>query len=133
MTENTDNNTIAILQYNLCKNSSRTHSVLNDPNSSKYAILILQEQYWSEYTEPAPTHGSWTLFESGAHPNRNPRSAIYVNNHVFNRANRTMQKININRVGDGEREWRTITETEDYNVNGGRRMDKGDGDDDDKR
>jgi len=83
MTGNERSNTIAILQYNLHKNRSRTHSVLNDPSSSKYTMLIIQEQYWSEYTESAPTHGSWTLIESGSYPNRNPRSAIYINNQIL--------------------------------------------------
>ena len=83
MTENDRHNTIAILQYNLHKNRSRNHSVLNDPSSLKYSMLIIQEQYWSEYTESAPTHGSWTLIESGPYPNRNPRSAIYINNRIL--------------------------------------------------
>ena len=83
MTENNDTNTIAILQYNLRKKLSRTHSILNDPSSSKYTMLIIQEQYWSEYTESAPIHGSWTLIESGSYPNRNPRSAIYINNLIL--------------------------------------------------
>ena len=28
-------------------------------------------------------HGSWTLIESGSYPNRNPRSAIYINNRIL--------------------------------------------------
>src|SRR5579859_4734714 len=82
-TTNNNTNIIAILQYNLCKNKSRTHSILNDPSSSKYTMLIIQEQYWSNYTETAPTHGSWTLIESESYPNCNPRSAIYINNHIL--------------------------------------------------
>src|ERR1700740_3290498 len=38
---------LGILQYNLNKNRETTDSVLNDPSSSKYALLLLQEQYWS--------------------------------------------------------------------------------------
>jgi hypothetical protein len=83
MTENDPINTIAILQYNLRKNSSRTHSILNDPSSSKYTMLIIQEQFWSKHTESTPIHGSWTLIESGSYPNRNPRSAIYINNRIL--------------------------------------------------
>src|SRR5436190_1710585 len=72
-----------ITQYNLRKNLSRTHSILSDPSSSNYAMLIIQEQHWSEYTESAPIHGTWTLIESESYPNRNPRSAIYINNHIL--------------------------------------------------
>jgi hypothetical protein len=83
MTQNNSTNTIAILQYNLRKNSSRTHSILSDPSSKKFTILMLQEQYWSDITESSPVHGSWTLIESTSYPNRNPRSAIYINNHIL--------------------------------------------------
>jgi hypothetical protein len=83
MTTDGNTNNIAILQYNLHKSQSRTHSILNDPSSSKYTMLIIQEQYWSKYTESAPIHGSWTLIESKSYPNRNPRSAIYINNRIL--------------------------------------------------
>ena len=84
MTVDNSTNTIAILQYNLRKNKYRTHSVLNDPTSSKYSMLIIQEQHRSKYTESAPIHnGSWTLIESGSYPNRDPRSAIYINNRII--------------------------------------------------
>src|SRR5579859_2848448 len=83
MTENTSNNTIAILQYNLRKKLTRTNSILSDPSLSKYTMLMIQEQYWSEHTKSAPTHGSWTLIESSSYPNRKPCSAIYINNHIL--------------------------------------------------
>ena len=83
MTEDSGTNTIAILQYNLRKNLSRTHSILSDSSSSNYTMLIIQEQHWLEYTKSAPIHGSWTLIESGSYPNRNPRSAIYINNRIL--------------------------------------------------
>src|SRR5438046_9218898 len=83
MTNDNGTNTIAILQYNLRKNLSRTHSILSDPTSSNYATLIIQEQHWSEYTESVPIHGTWTLIESESYPNRNPRSAIYINNRIL--------------------------------------------------
>ena len=83
MTENNSVNTIAILQYNLHKNLSRTHSILSDPSSSRFTLLIIQEQHWSKHTESAPIHGSWTLTESQSYPNRNPRSAIYINNRIL--------------------------------------------------
>src|SRR5436190_22798966 len=41
MTENNSVNTIAILQYNLHKNLSRTHSILSDPSSSRFTLLII--------------------------------------------------------------------------------------------
>src|SRR5271155_1369686 len=83
MTENNSNNTIAILQYNLRKKLTRTNSILSDPSSSKYTMLMIQEQYWNEHTKSAPTHGSWTLIESTSYPNRKPRSAIYINNRIL--------------------------------------------------
>lgn len=75
---------IAILQYNLHKSQPRTHSILNDPTSSKYTILILQEQYWSKYTKSSLVHQSWTLIESRHPHNGTPRSAIYINNSKLN-------------------------------------------------
>ena len=71
--------TIAILQYNLNKNRSTIYSVLNDPISSKYAILLLQEQYFSKYSNSSLTHRSWELFESKSMENNPPRAAIYLN------------------------------------------------------
>src|SRR5271170_2064621 len=56
MTQDNSTNTIAILQYNLRKNSSRTHSILSDPSSKKFTILMIQEQYWSDITESTPVH-----------------------------------------------------------------------------
>ena len=75
--------TIAILQYNLNKNRSTTYSVLNDPISSKYAILLLQEQYFSKYTNSSLTHRSWELFESKSMENNPPRAAIYLNKTIL--------------------------------------------------
>jgi hypothetical protein len=46
-------------------------------------MLIIQEQFWSEHTKSSPIHGSWTLIESKAHPNRSPRSIIYINNQIL--------------------------------------------------
>ena len=75
--------TIAILQYNLNKNRSTTYSVLNDPISSKYAILLLQEQYFSKYSNSSLTHRSWELFESKSMENNPPRAAIYLNKTIL--------------------------------------------------
>jgi hypothetical protein len=54
----TGNDTITILQYNLEKNQSTTYSILNDPSSQKYTALLLQEQYWSKFTESSLLHHS---------------------------------------------------------------------------
>ena len=71
--------TIAILQYNLNKNRSTIYSVLNEPISSKYAILLLQEQYFSKYSNSSLTHRSWELFEYKSMENNPPCAAIYLN------------------------------------------------------
>lgn len=43
-------NQLRILQNNLHKNKERTYAVLNDPSIKDYAVLMLQEQYWSTYS-----------------------------------------------------------------------------------
>ena len=73
--------TIAILQYNLRRRQIITDSVLNA--SKKYAILILQEQYHSSYTNSSPINKSWTLIESKNMENKPPRAAIYLNNTIL--------------------------------------------------
>ena len=76
------NNHFRILQNNLHKSKERTHSILNDPDMKDYAILLLQEQYWSPYTKSSPTHHAWTLVEPTI-PNKTPRTAIYINNNFL--------------------------------------------------
>lgn len=71
---------LSILQYNLHKSKERTHSILNDPDTKRYAILMLQEQYWSAYTKSAPKHHAWTLIEP---TNSTPRTATYINRDFF--------------------------------------------------
>src|SRR5437773_5274857 len=68
---------LGILQNNLHKSRERTHGILNDPDMKRYAILMLQEQYWSTYTKSSPIHHAWTLIEPNATAMQ-PRSAIYV-------------------------------------------------------
>ena len=75
--------TIAILQNNLRKSRSNTDSILNAESSEKYAILLLQEQYFSAYTNSSLTHQSWTLIESKCMENKPPRAAIYVNKTIL--------------------------------------------------
>ena len=75
---------IRILQNNLHKSKERTHSILNHPDTKQYAILLLQEQYWSAYTKSSPIHHSWTLYEP-TH-NEQPRTAIYINNNLLSTA-----------------------------------------------
>jgi len=72
---------LSILQYNLNKSQSRTHSLLNDPATSTYGILALQEQYWSDFLDSSLLHPSWTIIEAPKGPEgEQPRSAIYINN-----------------------------------------------------
>ena len=73
------NNELRILQYNLHKSKERTHSILNNPDTKQYAILLLQEQYWSAFTKSSPIHHAWTLYEPTTNNNKQPRTAIYVN------------------------------------------------------
>src|SRR5436190_21348734 len=75
--------TITILQYNLHKSQVTIHSVLNDAISCKYVILLLQEQYFSNFTNSSPIHHSWTLIESKNTKNKPPRAAIYLNNTIL--------------------------------------------------
>ena len=73
------NNELKILQNNLHKSRERTYGILNDPDMKQYAVLLLQEQYWSACTKSSLTHHIWTLFEPMI-KNGQPRTAIYVNN-----------------------------------------------------
>src|SRR5437773_6546389 len=75
---------LGILQNNLHKSRERTHGILNDPDMKRYAILMLQEQYWSTYTKSSPIHHAWTLIEPAiSNDNTQPRSVIYVNNSLI--------------------------------------------------
>ena len=58
-----------------------------------YAILLLQEQYWSVYTKSSPIHHSWTLFEPTTINNEHPRTAIYINNNLLIAAQVTPIKL----------------------------------------
>ena len=73
---------LGILQNNLHKNKAQIHSILNNPNVKRYAILMLQEQYWSTYTKSAPIHDKWTLIEPTVNDTQ-LRSAIYINNNLI--------------------------------------------------
>src|SRR5271169_993367 len=81
--EPTKQNTIAILQYNLNRNRTTTESVLNHPDTKRYAILMLQEQFWWEHKESSLTHQSWTLIEPPRTTSSHPRTAIYINNSIL--------------------------------------------------
>ena len=74
---------LRILQNNLHKSQERTESILNDPDIEPFAILMLQEQYWSAYTKSSPIHPSWTLIEPTATNDIQPRSVIYVNKYLL--------------------------------------------------
>ena len=75
--------TIAILQYNLNRNQDTTHSVLNDSSSSKYTVIMLQEQHIFMNTNSSSIHHSWTLIEAKAMENHPPQAAIYLNKTIL--------------------------------------------------
>ena len=75
----TDLNQLQILQSNLHKNKERTHAILSDPDTQDFAVIMLQEQYWSTYTSSSPHHHAWTLIEPTTYDTL-PRTAIYINN-----------------------------------------------------
>src|SRR5437762_4917875 len=76
-----NNNELRILQNNVHKSKERTDSMINDPDTKKYLVLLLQEPYWSEYTRSSPTHQAWTLFEPTVKETQ-PRAAIYINKNL---------------------------------------------------
>ena len=92
------NNELRILQNNLHKSQPRTHSILNHPDTKQYAILLLQEQYWSSYTNSSLRHHSWTLYESTTTNNERPRAAIYTNNDLISAAQITQINIPLSDV-----------------------------------
>jgi len=79
---NNEMQSIAILQYNVNRSHPTTDSILNHPSSAKYPILMLQEHYWSKYTNSAPIHHSWNLIQAQSQ-NQRPRAAIYINNRIL--------------------------------------------------
>ena len=45
-----------------------------------FTMLMIQEQYWSDYMKSSPIHHAWTLYEpTGIALDKRPRSAIYIN------------------------------------------------------
>jgi len=49
-----ENHELRILQNNLHQSLTRTHSILNHPDTKQYAILLLQEQHWIPKTKSSP-------------------------------------------------------------------------------
>src|SRR5215813_8027547 len=78
-TNNTQQQQVRILQANLHKSKERTHGILNDPATQQYTAILLQEQYWSTYTQESPHHHAWTRYEP-TNKQKAPRAAIYTNN-----------------------------------------------------
>jgi len=70
---------IKILQQNLHKSKERTHGILSDPSTQQYTAILLQEQYWSTYTQESPHHPGWIRYEP-TNKTKPPRAAIYINN-----------------------------------------------------
>ena len=77
------NDTLRILQCNLGKSRETTDSILNHPDSAQFALLLLQEQYYSTYLNSSLLHHAWTLVEAATQSELPPRSAIYINNRVI--------------------------------------------------
>ena len=72
---------LRLYQVNLHKHKERTHGVFNDPIMKDYTALLLQEQFWCNYSNSSPLHPSWTLYEPTAKSTQGqPRAAIYINN-----------------------------------------------------
>ena len=86
------NHELRILQNNLHKSQTQTHSILSHPDTKPYAIVLLQEQYWSSYMKTSPTHHSWTLYEPTTNKEK-PRSSIYINNNLISVAQTTQIQL----------------------------------------
>jgi hypothetical protein len=83
------NGSIQILQNNLHKSKARTDGILSNPELKDFTMLMIQEQYWSNYKKSSPTHHAWMLFEPTVEDppaEQQPRSAIYVNRKIFTAA-----------------------------------------------
>jgi ribonuclease HI len=87
------NRKLKILQYNLAKGRETTDSVLNDDSIKQFTILLLQEQYWSNFLDSSLLHQSWTLLEPTIRTDQTPRSAIYINNNALPSAAFTQVRI----------------------------------------
>jgi hypothetical protein len=72
------NQELRLLQINLHKHKERTHATLNDPDLKDYTLLLLQEQYWSQFTTSSPTHHSWTLYDQRLKPKTNSHGLPYT-------------------------------------------------------
>ena len=90
-----DNPGLRILQNNLHKQKERTYGILNDPDIKDFTMLMIQEQYWSNYTKSSLTHHAWILYEpmGTASDEQQPRSVIYVNKKSFTAAQITQLLI----------------------------------------
>jgi hypothetical protein len=96
MTENPGhptNRKLTILQYNLAKGRETTDNVLSDPSIKRFTILLLQEQYWSEFLSSSLPHQSRTLLEPTIKSSQTPRTAIYINNNALSSAAFTQVSI----------------------------------------
>ena len=62
-----------------------------------YAIIMLQEQYWSAYRSSSPQHQSWMLCKPTSYKTQ-PHSAIYTNNKIIPPSQVNIIKIPINNI-----------------------------------
>jgi exonuclease III len=81
--------TIKILQYNVHKGNEITNSILNDPTSAEFTVLLLQEQHWIKRWKSSPLHNSWNLIQP-TFTGQRPRSVIYVNRSLNSSLYRTI-------------------------------------------
>src|SRR5579871_5170344 len=82
---------LGILQYNLNKNQTTQHSLLNSPSTANYAALLIQEPYYSKLTNSTIIHHSWTLIEG--HKRERNHTVIYVNKKLISAA--SYEPVNI--------------------------------------
>src|SRR5437762_11191894 len=86
---------IRILQNNLHKCKERTYGILNNPDMKDFTMLMIQEQYWSDYTKSSPVHHAWILFEPTgiSLPERQPSAVIYINSKNITAAQITQMSV----------------------------------------
>src|SRR5579859_383311 len=71
---------LRIMQYNVNKSKTITHSILNDDTTKDFTLILVQEPPRLRHNRLPPLHQSWTLIESTTRSNDPPRTAIYINN-----------------------------------------------------
>jgi hypothetical protein len=78
ITPDVNDSELRMLQANLHKSKEQTHGILNDPDTSNYTALLLQEQFWSAVLQESPSHHSWLRYEPTS-KDKPPRAVTYIN------------------------------------------------------